>query len=131
MTKPKADPDRMAENTQRRELASGVEGAGRRFNLAAALIVLCVALGILLAAALTVAAESATAAPGASSTNIDGVGTVRFAPEAPQMASGRSACGKTIVRRSRVSALIAGCRHGKRSCPRATPAGLSADWRFR
>ena len=48
MTKPQADPDRIAENIQRRELASGVEGAGRRFTLAAALIVLSVALGILL-----------------------------------------------------------------------------------
>jgi predicted PurR-regulated permease PerM len=48
MTKPKADPDRIAENIQRRELSPGVEGAGRRFTLAAALIVLSVALGILL-----------------------------------------------------------------------------------
>jgi predicted PurR-regulated permease PerM len=47
MTKPKADPDRIAENIQRRELASGVEVPGRRFTLAAALIVLCVGLGIL------------------------------------------------------------------------------------
>ena len=48
MTKPKADPDRIAENIQRRELSPGVEGAGRRFTLAAALIVSSVALGILL-----------------------------------------------------------------------------------
>src|SRR5258707_12196316 len=48
MTKPKADPDRIAENIQRRELSSGVEGAARWFTLAAALIVLSVALGILL-----------------------------------------------------------------------------------
>ena len=48
MTKPKADPDRVAENIQRRELVSGVEAGGRRFGLAAALIVLGVALGILL-----------------------------------------------------------------------------------
>lgn len=48
MTKPKADPDRIAENIQRRELSPGVEGAGRRSTLAAGLIVLSVALGILL-----------------------------------------------------------------------------------
>jgi predicted PurR-regulated permease PerM len=48
MTKPKADPDRITENIQRRELSSGVEGAGQRFTLAAALIVLSVVLGILL-----------------------------------------------------------------------------------
>jgi predicted PurR-regulated permease PerM len=48
MTKPKADPGRIAENVQRRELASGVEGPARRFTLAAALIVLGVALGLLL-----------------------------------------------------------------------------------
>ena len=48
MNKPEADPDRIAESIQRRELSSGVEGAGRRFTLAAALIVLSVALGILL-----------------------------------------------------------------------------------
>ena len=33
MTKPKADPDRIAENMQRRDLSSGVEGAGQRFTL--------------------------------------------------------------------------------------------------
>src|SRR5712664_3407857 len=48
MTKPKADPDRIAESFQRREQSSGVEGAGRRFTLAAALVVLTVVLGILL-----------------------------------------------------------------------------------
>ena len=48
MTKPKADPDRIAENIQRRELSPGVEGAGRRSTLAAGLFVLSVALGILL-----------------------------------------------------------------------------------
>lgn len=48
MTEPKADPDRMVENIQRRQLSSGVEDAGRRFTLAAALIVLSVAIGILL-----------------------------------------------------------------------------------
>jgi len=48
MTKPKADPDRIAENMQRRDLSSGVEGAGQRFTLAAALIVLSVVLGIVL-----------------------------------------------------------------------------------
>ena len=47
MTKPKVEPDRIVENIQRRE-PSGVEGAGRRFTLASALIVLGVALGIFL-----------------------------------------------------------------------------------
>ena len=44
MTKPKVEPDRIVENIQRRE-PSGVEGAGRRFTLASALIVLGVAFG--------------------------------------------------------------------------------------
>ena len=48
MARSKTDPDRTAENIQRRELSSGVEGAQRRFTLAAALIVLSVTLGILL-----------------------------------------------------------------------------------
>jgi predicted PurR-regulated permease PerM len=48
MTKPKVEPDRTVENIQRREPSSGVEGAGRRFTLASALIVLGVALGLFL-----------------------------------------------------------------------------------
>jgi len=48
MTEPKADPGRIAEDIRRRGLSSGVEAAGRRFTLAAALVVLSVALGILL-----------------------------------------------------------------------------------
>jgi predicted PurR-regulated permease PerM len=48
MAKPKAGPSTIAENVQRRELSSGVEGAGRRLTLAAALIVLSVAIGLLL-----------------------------------------------------------------------------------
>ena len=48
MTEPKVDLGRIAENIQRREVSSGAEGAGRRFTLAAALIVLGVALGLLL-----------------------------------------------------------------------------------
>lgn len=48
MTEPKADPDRIVGSIQRRQLSSGVEGDGRRFNLAAALIVLSFAIGILL-----------------------------------------------------------------------------------
>ena len=48
MNEPKMNPDRIAENIQRGEFSSAVEGAGRRFTLAAALIVLSVALGILL-----------------------------------------------------------------------------------
>ena len=45
MTKPKVEPDRTVENIQRREPSPGVEGVGRRFTLASALIVLGVALG--------------------------------------------------------------------------------------
>ncbi|SHL02278.1 Predicted PurR-regulated permease PerM [Bradyrhizobium lablabi] len=48
MTEPKVNPDRIAENVQRLELSSEVEGAGRGFTLAAALCVLSVVLGILL-----------------------------------------------------------------------------------
>ena len=48
MTKPKVEPDRTVENIQRREPSPGVEGVGRRFTLASALIVLGVALGIFL-----------------------------------------------------------------------------------
>lgn len=48
MTEAKADPDRVVENIQRRQLSSGVEEAGRRFTFASALIVLIVAVGILL-----------------------------------------------------------------------------------
>jgi predicted PurR-regulated permease PerM len=48
MTKLKADSDSIAESIQRRDLSSGVEGAGPRFTLAAALIVLSVVLGIFL-----------------------------------------------------------------------------------
>jgi predicted PurR-regulated permease PerM len=48
MTKLKADPDSIAESIQRRDLSSGVDGAGPRFTLAAALIVLSVVLGIFL-----------------------------------------------------------------------------------
>src|SRR5882672_3875002 len=48
MNEPKMNPDRIAENIQRGEFSSGVEGAGRRFTLAAAIIVLSVGLGILL-----------------------------------------------------------------------------------
>ncbi|MGL5165739.1 MAG: AI-2E family transporter [Afipia sp.] len=48
MTEPKADTDRIVENIQRRQLPSEVESSGRRFTLAAALIVLGVAIGALL-----------------------------------------------------------------------------------
>jgi hypothetical protein len=48
MAKPKAESDRIAENMRRREFSSPIQGAGRRFTLAAALIVLSVALGLLL-----------------------------------------------------------------------------------
>lgn len=48
MTEPKAGPDGIIENIQRRQFSSEVEGAGRRFTLAAALIVLGVAIGVLL-----------------------------------------------------------------------------------
>jgi predicted PurR-regulated permease PerM len=48
MIEPKADPGRIAEDTRRREFSSGVEAAGRRFSLAAALVVLSITLGILL-----------------------------------------------------------------------------------
>jgi predicted PurR-regulated permease PerM len=48
MIEPKVNPDRIAENIQRRELPSGVEGPARGFTLAAALGVLSVVLGILL-----------------------------------------------------------------------------------
>jgi predicted PurR-regulated permease PerM len=48
MIEPKADPGRISEDHRRREFASGVEVAGRRFSLAAALVVLSIALGILL-----------------------------------------------------------------------------------
>src|SRR5262245_53702776 len=48
MARPKTDPDRTASSIQRPELSSGVEGAGRRFTLAAALIVLSVTLGLFL-----------------------------------------------------------------------------------
>jgi predicted PurR-regulated permease PerM len=48
MTEPKVNPDRIAENIQRRELPSRVEGAAWGFTLAAALGVLSVVLGILL-----------------------------------------------------------------------------------
>jgi predicted PurR-regulated permease PerM len=48
MIEPKADPARITEDSRRREFASGVEAAGRRFSLAAALVVLSITLGILL-----------------------------------------------------------------------------------
>lgn len=48
MTESKAAPDRIAENVQRRQHSSEVDGAGRRFTLAAALTVLGVAIGMLL-----------------------------------------------------------------------------------
>jgi predicted PurR-regulated permease PerM len=48
MIEPKADPARITEDNRRREFSSGVEAAGRRFSLAAALVVLSVTLGILL-----------------------------------------------------------------------------------
>jgi uncharacterized membrane-anchored protein len=47
MTEPKADPGRSAEDIRRRWLSSGVGVARRQFTLAAALIVLSSALGIL------------------------------------------------------------------------------------
>jgi predicted PurR-regulated permease PerM len=48
MIEPKADPGRIAEDNRRREFSSGVEAAGRRFSLGAALVVLSITLGILL-----------------------------------------------------------------------------------
>ncbi len=48
MIEPKADPGRMAEDHRGRQFASGGDVAGRRFSLAAALVVLSVTLGILL-----------------------------------------------------------------------------------
>jgi hypothetical protein len=48
MTEPKADPGTSAEDIRRRRLSSGVEVTRRRFTLAAALVVLSCALGILL-----------------------------------------------------------------------------------
>jgi predicted PurR-regulated permease PerM len=48
MIEPKADPGRIAEGYRGREFTPGVETSGRRFSLAAALVVLSVTLGILL-----------------------------------------------------------------------------------
>ena len=48
MGRSKTDPDRTAGNIQRPEFASAAEGAGRRFTVAGALIVLSVTLGLLL-----------------------------------------------------------------------------------
>ena len=48
MGRSKADPDRTASSIQRPEFASAAEGAGRRFTVAGALIVLSVTLGLLL-----------------------------------------------------------------------------------
>jgi predicted PurR-regulated permease PerM len=48
MIEPKADPGRIPEGYRGREFTSGVETSGRRFSLAAALVVLSVTLGILL-----------------------------------------------------------------------------------
>ena len=48
MTELKADSSRISESIQNRESLSGVEGAGRRFTLAAALSVLSVAVGVIL-----------------------------------------------------------------------------------
>ena len=48
MGRSKTDPDRTAGNIERSEFASAAEGAGRRFTLAGALVVLSVTLGLLL-----------------------------------------------------------------------------------
>jgi predicted PurR-regulated permease PerM len=48
MAEPRADPGKIAEDIRRRQLSSGGEAAGRGFTLAAALVVLSAALGILL-----------------------------------------------------------------------------------
>jgi predicted PurR-regulated permease PerM len=48
MIEPKADPGRIAEDNRHREFPSGVEAAGRRFSLAAALVVLSITFGVLL-----------------------------------------------------------------------------------
>lgn len=48
MAEPKENPERLAESIQHRQIPSEVERAGPRFNLAAALILLSVIIGILL-----------------------------------------------------------------------------------